>query len=184
MSPSLPKTQEVTSAELRSVLEHALVGVCVIDASTFRARWCNPAFLRFVAEPFRTLGVAGRHATEFIPRYVDHGYEQVFRLVAESGRPFVNPEDEHRDAAARARCWRWSLTAVGLTAEERGTGCPACLMIQAVEITDQVKARRQVAAAESASRHHAARTAAILDSTDEGIVVADAAGNILHINPP
>src|SRR5688572_27709072 len=169
MSPPLPpKTEVVTPDEMRAVLEHAAVGVCVLDGRDLRARWCNPAFRRFVSEPFRTRGVAGRLAAEFVPRYAEHLYGKVFQLVAASGRPFVNPEDEHVEAQGGATYWRWSLTALA-PAGKREKGSPPSLMLQAVDITQQVTARRQAAeavGAEAASREHAARLTAILDSTD------------------
>jgi PAS domain S-box-containing protein len=168
---------------MRAVLEHALVGVCVLDAAGLRVRWCNPAYRRFAgvapsADPGAAGagGLVGRHASEVVPRYAEDGYEQVFRLVAESGRPFVNPQDEHARAEGPPTYWRWSLTALP----------GAALMVQAVEITEQVAARRQAAGAgraESAAVRRAARLDAILDSADEGIVVADVAGNVLHMNP-
>jgi PAS domain S-box-containing protein len=60
------------------------------------------------------------------------------------------------------------------------------LLIQAIEITAEVAARRQAAAlrsAEAKARLEAARLDAILDSTDEGIVIADSGGTVLHMNP-
>ena len=209
--PSTKSEAADPAAELRAVMEHALVGVCVLDGRDLRARWCNPAFRRFVAAPFRGYDLSGVHAREFVPRYVEHGYEQVFRLVATSGRPFVNPEAEHADPGGGTTYWRWSVLA--LPSGQGGAGAdtsPPALMIQAVDVTDQVTSRRYASAAaaaeariaaranaraeaaaqaESAARAEAAtwqqevlRVEAILDSADEGLVVSDTAGNVLHMN--
>jgi PAS domain S-box-containing protein len=68
-----------------------------------------------------------------------------------------------------------------------GDQAPApVLLIQAIDITAEIAARRQAASlksSEAKARLEASRLEAILDSTDEGIVVADSAGTILHMNP-
>jgi PAS domain S-box-containing protein len=176
--------------ELRAVLEHALVGVCLVDANDMRATWCNAAFYRFIGPDVRAAGgIAGRHVDAFLPNYAKHRYEAVFRLVGKTGRPFVNPEDEHAEPHGERTFWRWSLTAPQFrdAAAAPTENAPApVLLIQAIDITAEVAARRQAAAlkaSEAKARLETARLEAILDSTDEGIVVADAAGTILHMNP-
>ena len=187
MSGPSVETEAVSAAALRAVLEHALVGVCMLDGRDLRLRWCNEAFRKFVAEPWDEDNLVGHHPSEFIRHYAEYGYEHIFRLVAESGRPFVNPEDEHRplDRHIPPKYWRWSLTALTPAESTDGEhGAPApLLMIQAVEITEQVAARRQAARAKAAARQQVARVEAILDSTDEGIVVSDTSGNVLYMNP-
>jgi PAS domain S-box-containing protein len=171
--------------ELRAVLEHALVGVCIVDATDFRAQWCNAAFLRFVGPDLRHTHVAGRHVSEFIPNYAEHGYDAVVRLVGDSGRPFVNPEDEHGEPHGERTFWRWSLTAPQLGNAREPAPAPV-LLIQAIDITAEVAARRQAAAlrvTEAKARLEVGRLEAILDSTDEGIVIADSDGTVVHMNP-
>jgi PAS domain S-box-containing protein len=185
MNPVSLELGKAEPTELRAVLEHALVGVCIVDAGDLRAQWCNAAFLRFVGPDLRDTHVAGRHVSEFIPNYAEHGYDAVFRLVGKSGRPFVNPQDEHGEPHDERTFWRWSLTAPKLP--DAGENNPArVLLIQAIDITAEVAARRQAAAlrsSEAKSRLEVGRLEAILDSTDEGIVIADSDGTILHMNP-
>jgi signal transduction histidine kinase/CheY-like chemotaxis protein len=101
------------------------------------------------------------------------------------------------DGAAAVTYWRWTVSPVppagrpaGLAAVAGGASggeAPSAagpdLMIHAVDVTEPVTARR--AAEGLAGRAEAAlvQLEAIINSIDEGVMVADTAGNLLHMNP-
>lgn len=125
----------------QTVVDHAPAGIVVLDSQDLRVKWANPTYLEFLDEPHRSAGIAGLCLHEFLPGARENGLVDLFFQVAASGRPHVNPEYLYVGFARGDTYWRWSLLPI-----VDGEG-PRDLMLMALEITEQVVARKRAEAA-------------------------------------
>ena len=85
------------------------------------------------------MDLTGVPATSFLPNFRESGLAAIFRQVVATGEPYANPEYEFTGFARGVTYWHWAL--IPLPVEEGGA---PDLMIIAFEVTEQVRARKQV----------------------------------------
>jgi PAS domain S-box-containing protein len=158
------------------VLTAVPAGICVLDGETLRVRLANPAYLRFLDEPWRSRGVEGRALAEFVPRADASGLTALFRRVAASGVAHVDEEYRHEGFERGVTFWRWSLLPLERAGGKRD------LAILALEITEQVRARRAAEAEAAATARELLRLQAIVEAMTEGVLIADRFGNVVLAN--
>ncbi|HET9595084.1 MAG TPA: PAS domain-containing protein, partial [Anaeromyxobacteraceae bacterium] len=171
---------ETAREEERRLYERLLAavpaGICVLDGDTLRVRVANPAYLRFLDEPWRSRGVEGRVLADFVPRADESGLTALFRRVMETGVPHVDEEYRHEGFERGVTWWRWSLLPLDRAGGQRD------LAILALEITEQVRARRAAEAEAAASARELLRLQAMVEAMTEGVLIADRFGNVVLAN--
>jgi signal transduction histidine kinase len=152
-----------------AVFDAAPAGIVVLDPNELRARWANGAFLETLDEPFRSSGIEGRRLDEFLPGAEETGLAAVFRSVAEGDLPHEEAEYRYDGFARGTTWWRWSVRPVVAESGDRE------LLLLTTDVTEQVLAREGV---ESDRR----RLEAVLRTLPAGVFIADAGGQIVHVN--
>jgi PAS domain S-box-containing protein len=135
----LRKVLDPQSSLLQAVIDNAQVGIAVLDGRDLRARWVNPAYRKFLEGSYRSMELDGVPFSDFVPRAEESGLVELLRRAAATGIPHVDAEYRHEGFDRGVTYWRWSLVPL----PQSGQDVPD-LMIIAVEITEQVVARKRV----------------------------------------
>jgi PAS domain-containing protein len=166
---------------LQNLINHTPAGIVAFTLPDFRVREVNRFYLQFLDEPFRsgTRPLQGLHLTEFLPQAGESGIQAIFDRVAATGEPFTIREFEYQGFSRGTTYWNWSLVPLQDTPDEAPTG----LLLLVVESTEQVLARRRLAAALGRARAQTGELEAVIQQMVEGVAICDAEGNLTKINP-
>ncbi len=155
----------------QTALDATPAGIVVVDGTTLRARWANPAFLALLDEPWRSRGVVGSSIEEYVPRAERSGLAERLRRVASGELPDADGEDRY-DGLARGPTWlRWSLRAIPSSLRLGARD----LLFLATDVTEQVRARRAV-------EEDRGRLETVLRTLPVGVLIADPSGAIALSN--
>jgi PAS domain S-box-containing protein len=154
------------------VLESAPIGIAVISADELRFELANARFLDYVTQFGRIsldTKVIGLRVAEVLPADV----EKILKQVAESGEPRVDEELVVGESY---------INRIISAARGRFSGITQSLTVLVQDVTEQVRARREIEnlAAMMADRH--ARLDSILASMTDGLWVYDADGGVVDVN--
>lgn len=168
----LPPVHEVVRA-----LETMPVGVLLLDGATLRVRWANATYQTFLDAPFNQGSLHGRSLNEFIPNAEASGVAGVFRQVAATGEPYINPEYRHEGFNRGTTYWRWSLLPI------RDAAPPYQLLLVVTEITEQVQLRQAAEALASELAREQAQLDTLIAQLPIGLAIAEApSGRLLLQN--
>jgi serine phosphatase RsbU (regulator of sigma subunit)/HAMP domain-containing protein len=138
----LRRQAEAERAFTEAILEHAPVGIAVLEPAGLTACQANARLLTYLEEPFRSQGVSGAPLAAFLPRAEELGLLAHARHVAAIGGSLVLPDFEFHGFARGVVYWNLSITSMrGWDGEVTG------LVLLIDEATDQVLHRRAVEAA-------------------------------------
>jgi PAS domain S-box-containing protein len=155
-----------------AVLETAPIGIAVISADELRFELANARFLDFAEQfgrvPFDTKVIIGLAASEVLP-----GTEQSLKQVADSGEPRVDTELQVGE-----RYFNRIVSA----ARGRFSGITQSLTVLVQDVTDQVRARREIENLAAMMAERSARLDSILGSMTDGLWVYDANGDVVDVN--
>lgn len=150
--------------------------VCIVDAG-LRVRWANLTFLRFVDES---------HRREVVGQGLEYLLEDPVRPLVElareafaAGEPRVAGEWEQQ-ASDSSSTWRWFLLPVEFPPQP---GPVTALLLVAVDITDQVLMRRESEELAREAQQRAVELDAVLKALTDGVVIYDALGRPVYVNP-
>ena len=158
-----------------AVLETAPIGVAVISADELRFELANARFLDFV-EQFGRISpdtrLIGLRVAEVIPPF-----EQPVRLVAESG-------EMHVDEAFEVRLPEGNVYVNRIFSPVRGrfSGITQSITILVQDVSDQVRAKREIEDLAQAMAERSARLDSILASMTDGLWVYDSSGKVISVN--
>ncbi|HSP15541.1 MAG TPA: GAF domain-containing protein [Thermoanaerobaculia bacterium] len=165
--------REEVDARLRfeAVLETAPIGMAVFSADELRFDLANERFLEFAAQYGKIASdtkVIGLRAEEVIP-----GFEKVLKNVAESGATRV-------DEAMRIGSIFVDriISPVG----GRFSGITQSLTVLVQDVSEQVRAKREIEDLARMMAERSARLDSILGSMTDGLWVYDASGNVVDVN--
>ncbi|MBW4683083.1 MAG: PAS domain-containing protein [Microcoleus vaginatus WJT46-NPBG5] len=160
------------------VVDHAPAGIAVFDGRDLRIKWANQAYGQFLEEPFRNTDITGLRLQDYLPAAEENGLADIFRHTAATGEAHIDPEYQMEGFARGVTYWRWSL----LPLFSLGQVNPD-LMVLAIEITEQVLARKQLEELATQTEANLAQLQAILTGMTDGLVIADLNGKVLEMNP-
>ena len=158
-----------------AVLETAPIGIAVISADELRFELANVRWMEFAARFGRVAHddkVIGLRVAEVIP-----GFEQTIKYVAESGETRV---DEEFEIASRPH----SLYITRIISPVRGrfSGITQSITVLVQDVTEQVKAKREIEALARMMAERSARLDSILGSMTDGLWVYDSSSRVVDIN--
>jgi PAS domain S-box-containing protein len=154
-----------------AVLESAPVGIAVISADELRFELANARFLDFAMEFGRIADdtkVVGLRAAEVLP-----GFEALLKQVADSGDARIDEEMLVGDRY---------INRIISPARGRFSGITQSLTVLVQDITDQVRARREIENLAAMMAERSARLDSILGSMTDGLWVYDANGVVVDVN--
>jgi PAS domain S-box-containing protein len=157
-----------------AVLETAPIGVAVISADELRFELANARFLDFVERLGRTLPdtrIVGMHIAEVVP-----GFERILKQVAETGEMRF---DEAFEAPTRPPIY---LNRIISAVRGRFSGITQSLTVLLQDVTDQVKAKRDIEDLAKMMAERSARLDSILGSMTDGLWVYDANAEVVDVN--
>ena len=183
---------EAERNRLRDVLLRSPAPICVLRGPSHVFEFVNPRYQQLL--PNRLF--LGRTIREGLPELEGQGLFELLDQVYRTGEPAHGNEvpvllDSHSDGKLEERFFNFVYQPLrGTTGEVGG------ILVHAVELTEQVRARRRIEAlaADNARLYEATRDAAIalaterdrlqqvLDVLPEGIAIADAIGRIRMSN--
>ncbi|HYK02345.1 MAG TPA: ATP-binding protein [Thermoanaerobaculia bacterium] len=154
------------------VLESAPIGIAVISADELRFELANARFIDYVTQFGRIsldTKVIGLRAAEVLPADV----EKILKQVADSGEPRVDEE---------LRIGESYLNRIVSAARGRFSGITQSLTVLVQDVTDQVRARREIEDLATMMRERSARLDSILGSMTDGLWVYDQNGTVVDVN--
>jgi PAS domain S-box-containing protein len=154
------------------VLESAPIGIAVISADELRFELANARFIDYVTQFGRIsldTKVIGLRAAEVLPADV----EKILKQVAESGEPRIDEE---------LRVGESYLNRIVSAARGRFSGITQSLTVLVQDVTDQVRARREIENLATMMRERSARLDSILGSMTDGLWVYDQNGTVVDVN--
>jgi PAS domain S-box-containing protein len=168
--------QEVDArVRFEGVLESAPIGIAVISADELRFELANARFLDFAARHGKISSdtkVIGLRADEVIA-----GFQAILTQVAESGEMRVDEALEVGPAGAHVYINRIISAARG-----RFSGITQSLTVLIQDVTDQVRAKREIEGLAQMMAERSARLDSILGSMTDGLWVYDASGRVVDVN--
>ncbi|HHW11884.1 MAG TPA: PAS domain-containing protein [Firmicutes bacterium] len=167
------RIEQLLSAE--AVLNNLPVGIAVYDSISLRLKWANSVYRGFMEG---NKGALGRTLMETIPGVHENGLVRACDYVTMTGEPFVASEFRIDGFQRGVVYWRLTIIRLELTEAE----APALLFI-VVDVTEQVKARKQQEDAEKIAESGLAQLEAVVNSLKEGIVITDPRCQVVFMNP-
>jgi PAS domain S-box-containing protein len=158
-----------------AVLETAPIGVAVISADELRFELANARWLEFASQFGKISNdtrVVDLRVAEVIP-----GWEQTLKQVAETGEMRFDREYETSFRGGPAYVNRIISAVRG-----RFSGITQSLTVLVQDVTDQVKAKREIEALAQMMAERSARLDSILGSMTDGLWVYDAGGEVIDVN--
>ena len=171
--------QRVTKQQklFAAVIKNSPIGIAVLDSKSLKVKWANPVFQGFLENP-EDQDLAGRRLEEVIPNAQKSGLTTAFLRVAETGEPYRESEFELASFMRGVTYWRLSIFSL-YTA---GNGKRDLLFI-AVDLTEQIKNRKQKEELASIAETSLAQLEAVVNSLVEGIIIVDPQRNVVFMNP-
>jgi signal transduction histidine kinase/GAF domain-containing protein len=158
-----------------AVLETAPVGVGVISADELRFELANARFMEFAAG-FGKIApdtrVIGLRAEEVIP-----GFERLLKQVADSGEARI---DEALNVGTDVR--PVFINRIISAVRGRFSGITQSLTVLVQDVTEQVRAKREIEGLAQMMAERSARLDSILGSMIDGLWVYDASGRVVDVN--
>lgn len=163
-------------ARFEAVLDSAPVGIAVISADELRFELANPVWLEFAAKVGRVdpdTKVVGLRVSEVLP-----GFEDLLKEVAERGEMRV-------EEAVSIRRGKNTFYIKRIISPVRGrfSGTTQSLTILIQDVTEQVRAKREIEALAQLMEERSARQDSIIASMTDALWVYDASGLVVDVNP-
>ena len=161
-------------ARFEAVLETAPVGIAVVSADELRFEMANPLWLQFASRYARIsedTKLVGLRVDEVIP-----ALERELKIVAEEGTTRV----DNVSLGGGERVGYYNRIISPVRGRFSGTTQSLTLLVQ--DVTDQVRAKREIEALAQLMEERSARLDSILGSMTDGLWVYDAIGNVVDVN--
>jgi PAS domain S-box-containing protein len=160
---------------LRRLFENSPIGIAVIGRDG-RYIMANPRYEANTGRP--DLRVAGQHVGQFVPEETRRLMQHIMQQVIETGKPFRLREFEANVGPGREHTW-WNNDVVPLFDQK---GKVESLLALTDEVTEQVVSRRHIERLAGEMKAGRDQLQAIIEAMTEGLIVADASGDIVIAN--
>jgi len=162
---------------LDGLVQNTSLGIAVVEPPDWRYAMVNPTYRTIPGVPGITM--KGRTLGEVFPDLAAKDVPAILAKTHESGKPIRIREFPAAVGRGREETY-WNVDLIPLTGESQ---FGASVLILTHEVTDQVISRRRIERMASEMKENLSRTRAVLETVDEGIVIADMDGNVLEMNP-
>ncbi len=149
----------------------------VVSGTELRLKWANAAFSRCLDDSLRQTDVSGMLLADVLPRYSESGLDPIFRHVASTRITFVAPEYRYEFFDRGITYWHWSLVALPAPPD-----MVPDLLFQAIDVTDNVLARRRAESLAGQFERQQRLFDTALSSTPDCNYVLDLHGRFVYAN--
>ncbi len=163
---------------LEKLIDNASIGIAVVTGPDFRFSMVNPCYLAIPGVP--GIEMVGKPMAEVFPGYARQGGLEILRQVRESGSAVRLREYRTPVGPERLESW-WNVELVPLQSVENRE--EDSILIIAHDVTEEVQSRHRVEELAAASETNLRKLEGVIQSMTEGVIVADAGGRILSLNP-
>jgi PAS domain S-box-containing protein len=138
----------------------------------------NAAFERMVGNR----ALLGRPVREALPEMVEQGFVAILDRVLESGAPYVGTEVPVRFQTTPAGAPEERFVSFVYQPLPGADGTRTGVLAHGIDVTETVRARRQIEDAAAETRLSLARLEAVLEALPIGVFITDAAGQVRATN--
>ncbi|HYO50134.1 MAG TPA: histidine kinase dimerization/phospho-acceptor domain-containing protein, partial [Chloroflexia bacterium] len=167
---------------LEKVIENFPGMLIVMEPPDFRVVLINSRFVAMLPEPYRSgVSPVGRTARELTPEWGEQNEAMVaiMRRVIETGETVSYEQYASQNPESGTMYWNWSIVAV----DAAEAGGQRMVMIIAHDTTESVLARRTAQQAAQTARSRADELETVIRHMADGLVIFDAEGHMVRINP-
>jgi PAS domain S-box-containing protein len=161
---------------LQTILDNSPAAIAIVGGRENRIRWSNAAFRSFLDPSLVDEEISAMRLEEQMPVFKASGMETALKAARLTGKPVANKELE-KEAGGVATFWRYSaipLTLTGAVGQD--------LMVVAVDITEQIMARRRIERMAIQAESERIRLRTILDNLPVGVIIVDDKGGFVEVN--
>jgi len=162
---------------LKSIIDNVPAVVIKMRGDDLRILWANKASERYRLGKFKDVDTTGRSLQEIIPTAEETGLAQMFRTVAAAGRPFTDQEFALAGLGPDVVYWHGSL----IPLKDPSREVPD-LLILAVDVTAQVRARKRSEEMTQMASLERDRLQTIIDTLPVGVLIIDRSGRVTEVN--
>lgn len=173
---ALTAEMQVQRDLVQAIIENVTVGVLLVDGKTLQVKLHNNAYTHFLDEPFHDRDLTGMHLEEFTPGLEESGAPDLYLRTA-AGERLAVTEWEYPGFERGVTYWDWSIVPL-----PRADGDGYDPLATITEVTEQVRARRQIEALGHEAQRRAAELDTVIDSIADGVIVYGAGGELLRMN--
>ncbi|MGZ4777780.1 MAG: ATP-binding protein [Thermoanaerobaculia bacterium] len=171
----LARREVDTRVRLEAVIDSAPIGIAVISADELRFELANARWMDF-ASRFGKISpetkVPGLRVSEVVP-----GFEKAVRNVAETGETRI--DEAYEIASSPSPIY---VNRVISAVRGRFSGITQSLTVLVQDVTEQVRAKREIEALAQMMAERSARLDSILGSMTDGLWVFDATAHVVDVN--
>jgi PAS domain S-box-containing protein len=172
----LARREAEARARLEAVIDSAPVAIAVVSTEELRFESANPPWGEHASRFGRVsaeTSLVGLRVADVMP-----GLERALRQVAETGETLLDEALEIRREGEV-----WYVRQVIAPVRGRVAGTPQSVTILQQDVTEQVRASREIEALAQIMEERSARLASILGSMTDALLVYDASGRVVDVNP-
>lgn len=162
---------------MRALLDDVPAVIMAVDGRDLKIKWTNRYSDRYRPEACKQFPTAGVSLDTIIPGSTNSELAQMFRRVAVTGRPYYASEFMVTGLGPETIYWNGSV--VPLRSEDQEV---PDLLIMAVDVTEQVKARKEAEMCSTRANEDQERLQTILATLPVGVALIDRSGRITKIN--
>lgn len=162
---------------VQALLDDVPAVIMAVDGQELKVKWSNRYSDRYKPEKLRELSTTGLSLGTIIPGSEETGIAEMFRNVAVTGRPFYASEFMITGLKPEAIYWNGSVVPL----RRSGRDIPD-LLIMAVDVTEQVRARKMAEECSAKAEEERARLQAILATLPVGVAIVGRSGRVTDLN--
>jgi len=162
---------------VQALLDDVPAVIMAVDGQDQRVKWSNRYSDRYRPEELRGLSTTGLCLGPIVPGFEEAGIADIFRKVAMNGRPFYASEFMVTGLGPETTYWNGSVVPL----RQSGSNIPD-LLIMAVDVTEQVRARKMAGESSHKVQEERARLHAMLATLPVGVAIVGRSGRVTDLN--
>ncbi|GEM_PF-1418832 len=162
---------------MQALLDDVPAVIMAVEGRDLKIKWANRYSERYRPEAYKHFPATGVSLDTILPGSTDSEISKMFRRVAVTGRPFYASEFMVTGLGPEVIYWNGAV--VPLRSEDKEV---PDLLIMAVDVTEQVKARKEAEMCSVRATEERERLQTILATLPVGVALIDRSGRITQIN--
>jgi PAS domain S-box-containing protein len=163
---------------MQTILDDLPAVIIDLDGKDLTIKWANRYSNRYRFGSLSEKSTIGMSLESIFPKEAQSAVLDMFKMVAKTGRPFYNNEFMLAGLGDHVIYWSGALVPLIMDDEKIPD-----LLILAVDITDQVNARKKSEELARLAEEERKHLQTVLDTLPVGAALLDRSGRIIYLNP-